>query len=366
MCVAALLLWAPQAPGQWVDPSLRWRTLDTDHFSVHFAEQHRSQARVVAVVAESVYPRITAWLKWKPESRTHLVLLDSADFANGLASPLPFNYTAIFLSPPDEGELLQNREWLDLVLTHEFTHIVHMDKASRGPLVIRRILGRFPSPGIIPVLIPFPSAFPNVWQPRWALEGLAVYAETDESKGWGRLGQSYFEGMMRAEVWRGMVPLTEINAGGRGFPFNRDYLYGAYFFKFLNERYGEGAVIRYVENYSDDMIPFRVHTNPRAVTGKTMEYLWHEYQLWLHARFGKAEERTGRSDDGGEIIARAFSLTSPELAGNGARWYVQSDGYTMPQLMRQAPGKAPEPVREIERDARLAATPTRDPDGGIY
>src|SRR6266581_4753604 len=35
---AALLLWGLAAQAQFVDPSLRWRTLDTEHFSVHFAE----------------------------------------------------------------------------------------------------------------------------------------------------------------------------------------------------------------------------------------------------------------------------------------------------------------------------------------
>jgi len=73
-----------------------------------------------------------------------------ARFSNGYASPYPFNFIGIILSPPDEGELLQNREWLELVLTHEFTHIVHLDKASRGPLLMRRIFagscsGRFPT-----------------------------------------------------------------------------------------------------------------------------------------------------------------------------------------------------------------------------
>ena len=65
--------------------------------------------------------------------------------------------------------------------------------------------------------------------------GLAVYAESDSSKGWGRLGQSGFEGMMRAEIGRGPVSLREIHADGRGFPHNRDYLYGSYFFLFLSE-----------------------------------------------------------------------------------------------------------------------------------
>ena len=89
--MAALLFWALPAAGQFVDPSRNWRTFDTASFSLHFAEEHRSQAHLVAGIAETVYARITGWLQWRPESRTHLVLLDSADFSNGWASPLPFN-----------------------------------------------------------------------------------------------------------------------------------------------------------------------------------------------------------------------------------------------------------------------------------
>src|SRR5258706_2673551 len=142
---AALLLQsslaAAQLPG-FVDPGLRWRTLDTEHFSVHFAEQNRAQARLAAQVAEKVYPRITGMLRWQPRARTHLIVLDSADFSNGFATPLPFNHAGIFLSPPDEGELLQNRDSLERVLKHQFFHLVQPDKARGAPLGFRNVFGR--------------------------------------------------------------------------------------------------------------------------------------------------------------------------------------------------------------------------------
>jgi hypothetical protein len=350
---AALLLWGLAAQAQFVDPSLRWRTLDTEHFSVHFAEHYRAQGRLAAEVAEAVYPRITEWLRWKPESRTHIVVVDSLDPANGLASPLPFNFMGIVLSPPDAGELLQNREWLELVLTHEFTHVVHMDKASGAPLALRRIFGRAP-----PYFIVFPNTLPNVWSPGWVKEGLAVYAESDRNKGWGRLGRSHFEGMMRAEVGRGLVSLGEINADGRGFPHNRDYLYGGYFFLFLSERYGPQAIVDYVENYSGNFFPYRIESNTVTITGKPQGELWREYEDWLRARFAAGTPLTGkRPDQGGEILARAFSLTSPLLAPEGERWYVRGDGYTRPKLVRQARGGEAEPVRDVEPLTRLSVSP---------
>jgi len=343
---ALLLLWSGAAAAQWlelrfVDPRLSWRTLESAHFSVHFAEQHRAQARVAAAVAERVYPRITSRLGWEPRARTHLVLLDSADFANGSATPVPFNRSTIFLSPPDAGELLQDRDWLELVLTHEFFHIVHLDKASGAPLNLRGVLGR---------LLPF---FPNVLQPVWVIEGLAVEAESDAARGYGRLGRSFFEGMMRAEVERGLRPLAEVNAEGRGFPLNRDYLYGSYFFKFVRERYGDEAVRRLIDEYSSNVVPFRVQSNAARATGKPMDKLWLEYQDWLRARFAPREAPYPE----GEVLARAWFIDAPALTAAGERWYVQGDGYTRPGLMRQAAGEAPQRVRRVEEDTRLAPAP---------
>jgi len=325
----------------FVDPELRWRTLKTEHFLVHFAEQDRTHARTVAAVAERVYLRTTALLDWRPRQRTHIVVMDSADFANGFASPVPFNFSGIFLSPPDEGELLQNREWLELVLSHEFFHIVHLDKASGAPLHLRSVLGR---------LLPF---FPNVLQPTWVIEGLAVYHESDAPRGYGRLGNSYFDGMMRAEVARGLRSLREVNAEGRGFPLNRDYLYGSYFFAFLRERYGDSVVRRFIDHYSGNVVPFRVQSNAAAVTGKEMDALWIDYHRWLRERFAAAED----APLAGEVLVHAFSVSSPVLAPDGTRWYVQADGYTRPKLMRQPPGGEARMVRATESDTHLAPAP---------
>ena len=348
VCAVALLLWAMAAHAQWreltwVDPSLRWRTLETPHFAVHFAEQRRGEARLVAGVAEAVYPRVTGMLDWRPQDRVHLVILDAADFANGYASPLPFNNFAIFLAPPDEGELLQNRAWLELVITHEFTHIVHLDKAQGPPDSLRRIFGRLA------------LLFPNALEPTWITEGLAVYSESDPSRGYGRLGQSQFEGMMRAQAARGFLTLREVNADGRGFPLNRDYLYGSYFFAFVRERYGPEAVGRLVETYSRNIIPFKVDSNPVPTTGKPMDALWLEYQDWLRARF--APKSSSFEADTGTAIARAWTISSPVLAPGGIRWYIRADGYTSPRLVRQAGERAPEVVRSVEQDTRLAAAP---------
>jgi hypothetical protein len=337
-----MLAWSAGVAAQFdpIDPRLRWRTLQTEHFSVHYPEQQHGEARMAAAVAEKLWPRITRVLRWEPVDRTHLVILDSADFSNGFATPIPFNLSAIFLSPPDDGELLQNREWLEMVLSHELFHIVHLDKARGAPLNLRGVFGRFP------------LLFPNILQPTWIIEGLAVYSETDVARGYGRLENTHFEGMMRAEVARGLRSLAELNADGRGLPLNRNYLYGSYFFAFVRERYGEHAVTAIIENYSNNIFWAPVDSNPRRATDKSTSELWPEFEDWLHARFAP---KTAEASQEGAILAKAWTIFSPTLSSGGQRWYVQGDGYTLPRLMRLGQDGKPESVRQVEQDTRIAA-----------
>ena len=57
-------------------------------------------------------------------------------------------------------------DWLRLVFSHEYTHIVHLEK-SRGWIGgLRRVFGR------APVL------YPNLFLPLWQIEGIATYEES--------------------------------------------------------------------------------------------------------------------------------------------------------------------------------------------
>ena len=142
---AALLLGAGAALAQpLADPKLDWFTADSAHFRVHYRSTQRAQAVAVAQAAERVYARVTQTLRWQPRGRTKIVVYDEFGIANGFSTPLPFKLMGIFPTPPDEGELLDNAPWLDLLLVHEFTHAVHLDKVRGVPGVLQRIFGNVP------------------------------------------------------------------------------------------------------------------------------------------------------------------------------------------------------------------------------
>ena len=178
---------------QGADPWARWHSAESAHFRVHYHDDQRPQAEAVAGAAERAFARISPALRWAPKDRIDLVVFSEFDLPNGFSTPLPTNLVGAFLTPP-EGELIENSRWLDLLLTHEMVHSIHLDKAWGGPANLRDIVGRFP------------LLFPNLFQPTWGLEGLAVYFEGAQNGGpaaaarlgRGRLYGPDFESWLRA------------------------------------------------------------------------------------------------------------------------------------------------------------------------
>src|SRR5690606_28578215 len=77
----------PAAASTLVDPRLHFRTLETAHFSIHFHQGEDAIARRLAVIAEDVWPRLGAALGVEAPARTHVILADQTELANGWATP---------------------------------------------------------------------------------------------------------------------------------------------------------------------------------------------------------------------------------------------------------------------------------------
>ena len=338
------------ASAQVADPWKDWLSADSAHFRVHYRSEHRAQAERAARAAERAYPRITQLLNWEPRGRTEIVLFNEYDLPNGYATPLPYNVIGVFLAPPGEGQLLDNSNWLDLLLTHEFTHAVHLDKVRSTPKVLQSIFGRVP------------WFFPNVFQPTWAVEGLAVYNESDAAAGRGRLHGPVFEALLRAQAPRGFPTLAELNADGRTLPVSKAYLYGAYFYDFLGRRYGADAIFKYVEQYSGNIVP-RLHTNPREITGKTLDVLWDEFLADLRLRVGERSEALRRQPEavGHRLVGPMFDIGAVAALGDGSALAVLDDGLGATQLVKVGPDGTQAALRRVHSGTHIDVAP----NGGV-
>jgi hypothetical protein len=337
---------AAPARAQLADPWKNWVSADSAHFRVHYRSEHRQQAERAIQAAERAYPLVTTQLQWEPRGRTEIVLFNEFDLPNGYSTPLPYNVIGVFLAPDDNGQLLDNSAWLDLLLTHEFTHTVHLDKVRGAPKVLQNIFGRVP------------WFFPNLFQPLWAIEGLAVYNESDPARGRGRLRGPYFEAQLRAQAASAFITLDEINADGRSMPVSKAYLYGAYFYDFLTRRYGPDAAQKYVERYSGNVVP-RLHSNPFELTGKTMDVLWEEFMADLAQQVDQRSFTLRRQPQtAGQVLAGPlFDASAVAALPSGAALAVLDDGLHPPQLVRVASDGTQQALTRVNRGARLDVAP---------
>ncbi len=325
------------------DPHQDWHSADSPHFRINYVASQRAQAERTAKLAEAAYARLTQQLHWNPQGKTEVVLLDAFDISNGYSTPFPFNKTALYLAPPDEGELLDNSNWLDLLITHELTHTVHLDKVSGMPDSFRQVFGRSP------------LLFPNLFEPLWLIEGIATFNESTPEQGRGRLRGPTFEAWLRIEHERGFLSLAEINANGRALPTSKQYLYGVYFYDFLSRRYGRDAAYLYIHNYSNNFLP-HVQSNPVFLTGKSLDVLWQDFladlgrQVYERAIKIKSKVRA----DGAPLLAPHFRISSISPTSDGVLAVV-NDGVLGTQLLHINPQGSTRQLVDLRSNARIDA-----------
>ena len=167
-CVLVALLARPRDAGAVSDPTLLWQTFETAHFRIHHHKGLEKVAKRVAEVAEDVHARLVGPMGWAPKEFTNIVLTDDTDFANGSATALPYNTVRLFVTAPDDLSPLNDYDdWQLELITHEYTHILHIDNISGLPSIVNAVLGK--------------TLAPNQAQPRWIIEGLAVVHETQHA-----------------------------------------------------------------------------------------------------------------------------------------------------------------------------------------
>jgi Tol biopolymer transport system component len=268
----------PLAPPKF-DPSLKWKTLETPHFSIHFHQGEEAVAAEAARHAEEAHTRLTQRLHWTPSGKTQMVLIDHADRVQGEATPFPYNTITINPYPPAAGILtpIRYENWLRAILFHEYTHIIQLDQAHGLPKVFRYFFGRV--------------VLPNVWQPLWLLEGLATFEEseagtTDRSDG------TFSEMLLRTAILEDRFKSIDQAHLPDSWPAGMTpYYYGAAFHRFLNERYGAEKIAEWSNRYSARLIPFFIESNAENVLGRRLGPLWWEWKDSLREKYRRDAAR---------------------------------------------------------------------------
>ena len=141
-------------------------------------------------------------------------------------------------------ELSDFDDYVKLLITHEFTHVAHLDTIlSWCPRLIDSVLGKIYAP--------------NLSQPTLFIEGLAVLMESRQTTA-GRLRSSFYDMHLRVPFLEGRVLGLDAVSVGYGplvYPGGSvPYLYGSSILRYIEDRYGPEKVREISHRYADECI----------------------------------------------------------------------------------------------------------------
>jgi WD40-like Beta Propeller Repeat len=347
-CLGLVGAWAGRARAG--DPYLEWYTVKSPHFRVHYHGGLEDIAQRTASSAESVYERLVPQLGWAPKQVTEIVVTDDTDSANGSATTLPYNTVRLFATAPDDMSPLGDYDnWINELVTHEYTHILQIDNTSGLPALGNAVLGK--------------TFAPNQAQPRWILEGLAVVMESAHTSG-GRLKSTQFDMYLRADVLdHRLARLDQISNPARRWPGgNLWYLYGAEFVGWIVNTYGPDTYAAVAADYGASIIPWGINRSIRRVTGRTYEQLYVGWQAYLEQKYAEQARavRARGLREGRQMTHRGYSAATPRFLPNncptsagapGRLAYQRDDGNTTAGVYTIDPSAA-DPDATAERLAR--------------
>lgn len=253
-----------------------------------------------------------------PRGTIDLVLADNADYAQGYATPFPSNRIVVYAHPAsDESSLRNYSDWNELVVTHELTHIFHLDRARGIWRLGQGIFGRNP------------LLFPNIYDPSWLTEGLAVYYES-RLTGVGRLESGEHFMVARAAALAHEVPhLYELSRGTSRYPGGEVvYIYGSLLFDYLSRTRGPSDVRKFVEKSSASLIPIWVNRNAKSAFGISFDNAWKQWRDSLVAHLPVQADPPGWRD----LTRSGRTAFHPRWSGDSTIEYAGANGKEVPAL----------------------------------
>ncbi len=246
-------------------PGEVWRTIESKHFSITFPEHDSQIAYKLMDMAEYYYPRMIKRMGWTPARKTYILISNATDDANADTTTYYYNHIVIFAVPPDAySSIINYDDWLKMIFTHEYTHILHLDQTRGFFGFLNDIFGRI--------------LFVNQIEPDWIIEGYAVYNESTLTSA-GRDNGSYYNAVLRMQALQNALPDIDVGDGTPSkWPFGEyPYVYGGKFMQYIANIYSDKALADYSEQYT--YFPLLLNRDAKlAFDKKGFSSLWKDWQ----------------------------------------------------------------------------------------
>jgi Tol biopolymer transport system component len=264
------LFWIPVTRAQEVlennPPSIKWSQVNTPHFRVVFPRGFDTEAQRVASTLEGIHQAEGRSLGSYPR-KISVILQTQSSESNGFVSMLP-RRSEFFTMPSQNYNFTGTTDWLDLLASHEYRHIVQYQHAFRGfNKLFYYVFGAATFTGMS-----------QLAAPDWFWEGDAVVTETAFTPG-GRGKIPSFSRVFRTNFLE-----------GRTFNYHKQYLrsyrhnipdhyvLGYHMVSYLRKRTGDADVWGKItaRAFSRPFVPFIFSSSIKKETGFTVNKLYRE------------------------------------------------------------------------------------------
>ncbi len=166
-------------------PGISWQQIDAQNYQVIFPSNRQQDAFRVANLLDFILANDSLRLN-HPAVKIPIILQNQTVISNGFVALGPWR-SEYFLNPP-QFQFVGVTPWIDMLTIHEYRHVQQIANGRNGfaGKILRTLFGQSGW-----------SFYSRAVQPRWFLEGDAVYAETVFSNG-GRGRTPDFERAYRA------------------------------------------------------------------------------------------------------------------------------------------------------------------------
>ena len=303
-------------------PELEWKTIETEHFKIHFHQGTERSAREAATAAEMVYQPITDLYDFRPTTKTEIIIKDVDDYSNGSAYFFE-NMIEIWAKPLDY-DLRGSHRWIQDVVAHEFTHIVQIGKSTKFN---KHLLGGYIQTlgyeeekredvlyGYPNEIVSYP-VFPSVALPLWLAEGTAQHMYNEI---YFDYWDSVRDMLLRDRIINDtMFSFNQMNSFGKcGMGNELVYNFGYSLVGYISEVYGESA-LREISISLAKPLNYSINRAIKDATGLTGDDV---YKNWINSLKDSYDKQASSINDRNDYQI----LQSEGITNINPRWSPSS------------------------------------------
>lgn len=317
--------------GTFNHAELKWLTFETAHFKVHYHKGAEWTAQRTAEVAETVYGPVAGFYHFEPSEKTALIIKDTDDISNGAAYYYD-NKIEIWATPLD-FPMRGNHDWLRDVITHEFTHIISLQKTMKFgrslPAFYIQVLEDEPEKredviyGYPRVIASYPIA--GMVIPMWLAEGMAQFMFPDNSNDFW---DTHRDMLLRDRVLhKKLLTLKDMGSFGKpGLGNESVYNQGYAFVRYLAERFGAQTIPNLSQELSKPL-RMSIETVLKNVTGVDADQIYNDWKTELETQYSQKTEAIRANEKNGEtLLAEGTMQLAPEWSGDSLIYYLSNKG----------------------------------------